>query len=47
MEPDFIILHSVVRKGLSEKMKFGNLIRNISDLRKEHFSLKEEQVHSP
>lgn len=47
VESGLIFVHSVVRKGLSEKVEFGNLIRNLTELREEHFSLKEEQVHSP
>lgn len=47
MESGLIFVHSVVRKGLSEKVEFGNLIRNLTELREENFSLKEEQVHSP
>ena len=45
-EPDRIFSHSVVRKGPSEA-KFGNLVRNLTELREERFSLKEEQVLRP
>ena len=32
----------VARKGLSEEVEFGNLIRNLTELREGHFSLKDE-----
>lgn len=31
MEPGLIFLYSVIRRDLSEKVKFGNLIRNLTD----------------
>lgn len=47
MESGLIFVHGVVRKGLSEKVEFGNLMRNLTELREEHCSLMEEQVHRP
>ena len=32
----------MARKGLSEEVEFGNLIRNLTELREGHFSLKDE-----
>lgn len=40
--PVFLPGETVARKGLSEEVESGNLIRNLTELREGHFGLKDE-----